>query len=87
MILCLKELRKAFKAHPTWETTAALSVGSKQIMDQGYDGKELGRLLDSAHLMAYDMKENGQKHTDVHSALHKDDYDKGDAANANVVCY
>ena len=56
-------------------------------MQQGYDGKQLGELLDSIHLMAYDMKENGQKHTDVHSALHKHDYDKGDAAHANVVCY
>ena len=39
--------------------------------------------LDSIHLMAYDMK--GQKHTDVHSGLHKHDYDTEDQVIANVV--
>ena len=53
-------------------------------MEQGYDVKEIGRLLDSIHLMAYDMKV-GLKHTDVHSALHRHDYDTGDQAQANVV--
>ena len=53
-------------------------------MDQGYDVKEMGKLLDSIHLMAYDMKVGIQR-TDVHSGLHKHDYDTGDQAQANVV--
>ena len=53
-------------------------------MEKGYDVKEMGRLLDSINLMAYDMKV-GQNHTDVHSSLHRHTYDTGDQAQANVV--